>query len=39
MPELKRIYVIIRKKKGLNPMERFKKEILGSECFARVRKI
>jgi len=38
IPDVGRIYILIRKKKGLNTMERFKKEILGSKCFDRVRK-
>jgi hypothetical protein len=38
---LERRYILLKSlnmKKGLNPMERFKKEVLGSQCFDRVKK-
>lgn len=37
IPNVGCLYILIRKKKGLNTMERFKKEVLGSRCFDRVR--
>lgn len=37
-PTVGKVYILIRKKKGLQPMERFKKEVLGSKCFDRVKK-
>lgn len=32
-PDLKRVYVLIRTKKGQAPQERFVKEVLSSQCF------
>ena len=37
LPEIGTIYLLIRAKKGSTLMERFKKEILSSPCFDRVR--
>jgi alcohol-forming fatty acyl-CoA reductase len=34
-----RIFVLIRAKKGSKPFERFKKEIMSSQCFDRLREI
>ncbi|CAK65858.1 unnamed protein product (macronuclear) [Paramecium tetraurelia] len=38
LPNIACIYVLIRQKKGSNLMERFKREILDSQCFDRLRK-
>lgn len=38
LPQLRRIYILIRQKKGSSLIERFKREVLGSQCFDRVRK-
>lgn len=39
LPMIERVYVLIRQKKGSNLIERFKREILESQCFDRLRKI
>lgn len=38
LPQIKCIYLIIRGKKGANLIERFKKEVIGSQCFDKVKK-
>jgi thioester reductase-like protein len=32
------VYILIRQKKGSSLIERFKREVLGSQCFDRLRK-
>ena len=39
IPTLGKIYVLIRNKKGSSVVERFKKEIIESPCFDKLRKI
>lgn len=39
LPTLGKIYVLIRNKKGSSVIERFKKEIIESPCFDKLRKI
>ena len=39
LPMLGKIYVLIRNKKGSSVIERFKKEILESPCFDKLKKI
>ncbi|CAK69516.1 unnamed protein product (macronuclear) [Paramecium tetraurelia] len=36
--EVKRVYVLVRAKKGQSVTERFNKEIINSQCFDRIRK-
>ena len=38
LPQISRIYVFVRSKKGTSPHERFQKEILESPCFNRLKK-
>lgn len=38
LPHVNKIYVLVREKKGSSTMERFKKEVLGSQCFDVLRK-
>ena len=38
-PDVKKIFVMVRPKRNVNPMDRIKKEILESECFHEVREI
>ena len=38
-PDVKKIFVMVRPKRNVNPMDRIKKEILESECFNEVREI
>ena len=38
VPTLAKIYVLIRTKKGSSVIERFKKEIIESPCFDKLRK-
>jgi FlaA1/EpsC-like NDP-sugar epimerase len=35
-PEFKRIYVLVRPKRGTAPMDRVWKDIFSSECFSRL---
>lgn len=37
LPDVEVIYVLIRRKKGLDLNERFKKEVISSACFDRIR--
>jgi thioester reductase-like protein len=37
LPDVDLIYVLIRPKKGSSLMERFKREIIGSQCFDRLK--
>ena len=39
LPSVERVYLLIRQKKGSSLIERFKREVLGSQCFDRLRKI
>ena len=36
-PEYRRIYVLVRPKRGVAPLERVHKDIFSSECFSHVR--
>jgi len=38
IPGISKIFVLIRKKRGSPTLERFKKEVIGSPCFDRVKK-
>jgi len=38
-PNVKKIYLLIRGKKNLTPMDRLKKEVFGGLCFQRLRKM
>ena len=38
IPNFRRIFVIIRPKRGVKPMDRVRNEIFSSECFATVKK-
>jgi fatty acyl-CoA reductase len=37
LPQIEVIYILIRRKKGLDLNERFKKEVISSACFDRIR--
>jgi thioester reductase-like protein len=37
IPDFKKIYVLIRPKRGTKPMDRVWKDIFSSQCFDRVR--
>jgi thioester reductase-like protein len=39
LPSIKQIYVLMRNKKGTSVLERFKKQIMSSMIFERLRKI
>lgn len=39
LPQVDKIYVLIRSKKGSDLSERFKKEIVSSACFDRLRNV
>jgi len=39
IPDIETIYVLIRRKESSSPEERFKKTVLGTACFDRLRKI
>jgi fatty acyl-CoA reductase len=39
LPDVELVYVLIRGKKGSHLSERFKKEIVSSPCFDRLRRI
>ena len=38
MPTFRKIFVLVRPKRGVNPRDRIMKDIFSSECFSRVRK-
>lgn len=37
LPEVRTVYILIRNKRGSHVQERFKKEIMSSPCFDRIR--
>ena len=39
IPDVEKLFILIRGKKGSSVSERFKKEVIGSQCFERLRKI
>ena len=38
LPQFRRIYILVRPKRGVSPRDRINKEIFSSECFSIIKK-